>query len=455
MIGPDGRFPPASNTTKTTTSTTAAIGRRPQGVEKWIEFERDARNHQIASSAPLHRSRFFSVPLHEGRSGASEALVESILDAEQFRVTNRICKGTAIEVGHRAAVLTAPFGQPDRIIHNCQAMLVPIEVKPRSVLPDDVDLVAQSKAVFKELKALSDHRYMMLTDDEKAQWNSIVHANVAVKAVIQVNGYACANRRRYSLITTQSSYWFIERPEDRPDVLRIAGPIRTFHDSPTVAQALDYFIGLAMENPTTPSPSESTTSPSGCRATKLLDQPSAIFTSRDVIEFKEVDLLPALRSFATDNSTVVQTVAFDSTNYATSMALKTVDRLTCPEIVEQLENEIDVYHFLENMQGRTIPRLVACGFFQGGEIAIIGTEFVEGRHISAADRSLFDCVRAAYMSLHQAGVIHGDIASRNIIITGLSARPVVLIDFGMAHEATPAKIQSELAQVENMLANLH
>ncbi|KAJ3174879.1 hypothetical protein HDU87_006671 [Geranomyces variabilis] len=491
----------ANSVCKTTNSTNSAVGQRPAEVLVWQGFQAAVNAHQSPTQTPPHRTRFTTVLPHWRRVCGSESEVENLLDSEQFELFNQVSRGLKAEVSARAMVLKPVIGQPDRIMHTVDSLLIPIEVKPASVLRGDTDLVAMSQHAFQQLTALPDHRWSELSAQDRAVWTEVVNGNCAAKTIIQALGYACANRRKYAIITTLNAWWFLERPEDKVDSVRIAGPFSSEDFSPTIAQCLDYVLSLALRRPACPSPSESrTASPAlpkkqtktpragnvatqkgggqtgarrSTRATgglgkfrvaqsqeQPLDLPARVVKANGQFqEFTELDVLPALRQISSSTHSTVSEATLpgmaDNGDMLT-IAMKTIDRSKADnDIMEQLCNEVITYDYLQDLQGTTIPTLHAYGCFQGGQFPMIGTEFIRGQRLSSANvGSVVDNVKAAYDSLHSAGVLHGDVADRNILVTGDVNRPIVLVDFGLSKELTSAGRTSEREAVKNLLATL-
>ncbi|KAI9097161.1 hypothetical protein DFS34DRAFT_620694 [Phlyctochytrium arcticum] len=494
------RFRPCHSLVSTRSSVNAATGRLPNNVTAWTDFKTEVRQYAGPADSPLHRTRYTKVAETRFRTIYSEAKLEHWLDAEQFEVFNHVSRGARVEISVRQAVLGGVIGQPDRIIHDCDRLLIPIEVKPPSVLPDGVDIVKLSVPAFAALQTI-DHRFNYLIKAQQSQWVEILGNNSAARTIIQANGYACVNRRKYTIITTLDSWWFLERPDEDVGALRIAGPIQTLDANPTVAQCLDYFVSLAIRTPECPSPSELFRSqPSGSSSLRVPDvsaynAPSGRSSGpfqrgrmtmsagsysnfrRDAAsmrshipldkaawiikddgtceEFQEKNILPRLRGYvATGHSTVSETT-LQLSNSTHHIALKTIDcSKVSQDVQDQLINELDAYFFLSGLQGSIIPQLRAFGSFQGGQFALLGTELIEGRSLTPSDKSYFDHVRQAFSTLHQFGIIHGDVAERNIMVTDWPSLPIVLVDLGMAAEADDESIRREDAAVSVLLMEL-
>ncbi|KAJ3053581.1 hypothetical protein HK097_003908 [Rhizophlyctis rosea] len=441
----------------TSSSTIAAIGRCPAELRRWTNFEQAAKSHNPPASAAPHRSTFKFIDQSEEGELSSEAHVERLISAEQFKILNELCRGTGIQVGGRQSPHLQPAGQPDFVIHNGIHTLIPIEIMPSSVLPFDTDIVNLAKPVLRELRERFDPRYAQLTDIQKIQWQQIIGNNIGAKVIIRTLAYIQGNCLRYGVLTNQSEWWFFCRSPPDIDVIEIAGPITSDHSNPTVNKCIDYVIALALQDHhcdspnSTPIPSPQSRrgrqlgsgrqfggSSSGSTSTggPLLDDPAVLIQGDMEYTFEIGDVLPATVSYGSGRSTVWMTAVFQPPHQI-HLALKLVDRLKAPEdVVRELVNELQMYEQLSELQGSVIPRLLAYGTLSSGALYTIGTERIPGRNLRVDDTQLQTTVMDAYHALHLRGVIHGDVARRNIMVTGETARTVVLLDFGMARDVT-------------------
>lgn len=75
-----------------------------------------------------------------------------------------------------------------------------------------------------------------------------------VRAVEQVFGYLAEGRLQFGALSTYINTWFLQRPKDTPDRLRISNGILSYATDPSFLQSYAYVISLAMKNPESPSP---------------------------------------------------------------------------------------------------------------------------------------------------------------------------------------------------------
>lgn len=96
-----------------------------------------------------------------------------------------------------------------------------------------------------------------------------------------------------------------------------------------------------------------------------------------------------------------------------------LDRFKCPpEALASLQKELDIYGDLRTLQGIVIPKLLAFGTLVNGAMAFLATSWEDGHELGEmeSDKNLLIKVKAAYQKLHEAGVLHNDVARRNILV---------------------------------------
>ena len=72
-------------------------------------------------------------------------------------------------------------------------------------------------------------------------------------------GYLAEGRLQFGALSTYINTWFLQRPKDTPDRLRISNGILSYATDPSFLQSYAYVISLAMKNPESPSPIASPT----------------------------------------------------------------------------------------------------------------------------------------------------------------------------------------------------
>ncbi|KAI9014802.1 hypothetical protein BC832DRAFT_618517 [Gaertneriomyces semiglobifer] len=485
-------FAPSLTRVKPESSAKSATGRCPTSVRRWTDFYDAVNRYNGPAQTALHRSMYPTISDHPQKYTGSESEVEALLDNEAFLLVNELTMGCDIEIGSRQFVHRGVIGQPDRVIHNCLSPLVPIEVESSSVLPDDADIVSLCQEALQTLSKLPDQRYSKLSAEDQHTWDIAVRDNMAAKVLIQIIGYACVNKLRYAILTTHRAWWFLERLPSELGAVRVAGPIHARNRDPTVGQCLDYMLSLALASPSCPSPSAlRTSSPprrgrggargdsnpglgtiaggvakrsftnyrldaDAAKSRKAFDANAVVRRDSGEVEFTENDVLPRLYpalSQSTRSSVYPITVFHEA---SITMALKVVDcyKVEDDDVKDELMNELDAYEYLPELQGSVIPQLRAFGNWYGGAFLVLGSELIEGKDLCAEHQDMFGEVRRAFMKLHDAGIVHGDVACRNTLVTRDPARPIVLIDFGRANEATNVAIARELGSLDRLFDSL-
>ena len=111
----------------------------------------------------------------------------------------------------------------------------------------------------------------------------------------------------------------------------------------------------------------------------------------------------------------------------------------CHDEVQELIHEADIYKLLRSLWGKTVPSLVFEGELEDGTFAVITTD--EGESIANVEvkkanrKSVRKHAHAALKAVHSNGILHGDVALRNLVIDDNCN--VKVIDFGRAIQVDP------------------
>lgn len=447
--------PPAIRSASSTTHCTQ--GRFPRELVPWSDFKESVRAHNRQPAiTPPHRTRYMSIPHIRGKPGYLESAVERFIENTTFLSLNEIYKGTNVEYALRGNV--AVIGEPGCILLNGRKTIVPIEAKSLSVISADTEFseVLDDLAV---LQQTSEHRYHKLTESGKKKWDSIVSKNSTLKTLIQIYGYSCANKSRYSILTNAASFWFFRR--DETGRCEFTQPLKMKSQDPTVNECLNYIAAAALSSPEIPSPSSMTDpeiippsrGPSqiiGCKGTNA----SAVLLTKEgaqSIDERDIILNPGTEAHSGRFCKICRcTVRYED------LAMKILDRFKCPpEALASLQNELDIYGDLITLQGVVIPRVLAFGTLVNGAMAFLATSWEDGHELGEmdSDKKLLGNVRVAYQKLHEAGVLHNDVAERNIIV--LHNQEIRIVDFDCATKRpTNAEKLDELDSVERMFRRM-
>jgi len=96
---------------------------------------------------------------------------------------------------------------------------------------------------------------------------------------------------------------------------------------------------------------------------------------------------------------------------------------------EELANEVEVYNHLRSLQGKTIPVLLWHGTLVEGMADALATEYCGTELPNPLSEEQKWSAMHALESLHEHGVLHGDVASRNFVCKDKEIR---LLDFGFS-----------------------
>ncbi|KAJ3013471.1 hypothetical protein HKX48_005741 [Thoreauomyces humboldtii] len=418
-------------------------GRAPRSISLWSDFL-DLVKKQGTTPAVVAPHRNRCSPFHytgDDRQCEDEAMIAWFIRIQHLNAMKSIYRGTAIRIGPRVGVTV--MGNPDIVVSHFRKLLIPVEVKGERDVPDSTDFVATLAPLLSKMSCGGLDPCWLANDDRgRKKWSKIVKSNVAVQAFIQAYGYSCANNTTLSIFTTQRKWWFLKRNSlgDVEVSPAISDNDRTDDsEAITVLQALNFAVGYSLE--------------SGDCAPPILRAPqrSAVFKSSQIIRnrkramiledglFHEVEryhLLSHLPRFDWDVTTQFCTVRH------TTLALKTVDLTEkgnkTKSALATLCNELDIYDHLRMLQGTLVPQvsLVGC---TPENVALFGTTYIAGPSLSPTHRAMFPEVRLAFARLHEAGVLHHDVAPRNVIVRDVpdsDGNRIVILDFGMSRKGS-------------------
>jgi serine/threonine protein kinase len=123
-----------------------------------------------------------------------------------------------------------------------------------------------------------------------------------------------------------------------------------------------------------------------------------------------------------------------------------------------MQQEVNIYKILFDIQGIYIPNLLCYGFYGGMYYAIgmtlLGSALNKCKHITERQRVMG---LLALNAIHDRGVLHNDIREENILLDDTNDA-VYLIDFGMARYHCDVKkswrlFDEEKRKLESLLNN--
>lgn len=245
-----------------------------------------------------------------------------------------------------------------------------------------------------------------------------------IRLITQIYAYMTANHFMYGMISNYQHTFFLRRMERQLNTTKpILQVTRAFNRGEFVSRFM-FFCSLAMAKHLYTSPYSS----------PVFSRP--IVNPRDRYQPSEVSIaslffLESKALFTGASACVVEgrsTVKRD----AVSM-FKLYDSTKSTDALEQFQNEFRVYHQLEDLQDSPantepcIPLLlrsmIGSGFVLILELTNCGTQITEEQCRLYGDR-----IKSCFAKLHARGVVHTDVARRNILVD--SYWNVFLVDFG-------------------------
>ncbi|KAG9405689.1 hypothetical protein AC1031_003600 [Aphanomyces cochlioides] len=279
-------------------------------------------------------------------------------------------------------------------------------------------------------------------------------------AVRQLYGYTSINKRRYGILTTFTTTFLFKR--DHGGKLFISkGLAANRYDPMTVLEAITRLL-LKKNPPADEDLSEAGSSSvrdpyaqeipkqskSAMKKTKKKSKqpPSKKHKANDTqapSEEGDRDLvlitdLPNYHVIAGGGSASVVATELDDI----PVAIKAVDTCKKPELLDELQHECDTYAVLEALQGDCIPILARPapvvlwdGMLEGLVLSLIKGQTLEAMGTDGIASIPLECRLQAVLDLrkiHSLGVLHGDIAERNLIWCQDDRPRIVFVDFGRA-----------------------
>jgi len=112
---------------------------------------------------------------------------------------------------------------------------------------------------------------------------------------------------------------------------------------------------------------------------------------------------------------------------------------TAPHLQQLLRHEVEVYQQLQELQGASIPKLLAYGPGVNGVGYFLALQFLPGTPLSCKTHGqqphIRDAAAAALRGVHACGILHGDVRKENYIVQ--SGGRVWVIDFTHATIGSP------------------
>ncbi|KAF9993674.1 hypothetical protein BGZ79_001634 [Entomortierella chlamydospora] len=433
-------------------TTNRAYSVTPTSITPWNDFIGNVRNMQLAEE-PLHDTPVFC----DERRFSMEADIQEIFKRDFGSVK---CLPPFAETFRCPGM---DYGLPDLIclrhggnVCNRESTLFPIEIKQ----PKDLNLN----------ESLPDAATHQLISGRLTGPLDIVR---------QIFGYMYCNGFRYGILSTFNQTWFIVRREDDPNSILVSPSISFNDTSPTMLSCYLWFIREAEsdEKPKLDPPEENAVKKT-LRSEKKIEARRRKRSKGSLAKRLAAAVLPrslsgGRRSSARSHSasSVDFVPAFKDMKPITfSNRARTFKALWRGEVVfvkkcdiwnerpfiDELQNEIEIYSVLRELQGIWIPEMKLEGIMNGFEIVLV-TEYV-GDNINNEHLNSSDCdkIRRALAAIHNIGILHGDIKPDNIVVKrdGVNSR-FMIIDFGLSTFTLDKGIlDCEQKELDSMLAAL-
>ncbi|KAK5665077.1 hypothetical protein QVD99_007934 [Batrachochytrium dendrobatidis] len=435
-----------------TTGTRRRHSKTPSHVGRWEDFSTDAKAYEyptthIRSDVVLPVTRKVAFTLERDVSRA----VGNHLD--NF---NRIFEdqGEAHVFQTKPTVIPLNSGTPTQTENSIKFIGVPDNVlilgsKVLSFIEDKTpnDLPVRHFASGNPFDLLE-----MYKEDIQYQQSKITREDIGrmdVCTVIdQVYGYLSLNNLIYGCVTCYDVTYFLWRP--KRSTLLISHPIFNNSHSPSLLQALYYFVQLALRDykkqTLDPNPKDSDM-PVELNASNEMDtdehnadeQSESGSNYSTAGQGKETNYNPDKSKGTKYN------LNLDSLHYGTvvgsgatgqvirlkdsNIVVKQCDSYNNPEGFKMLKNEISIYEKLSPLNLKYIPRYYGqCEYYGQHFIAL---DYIPGNHCDwRANSELKKKLNRVIRDLKSVGVVHHDLRPENVLLT--HDGDIKLIDFGKA-----------------------
>ncbi|TPX56091.1 hypothetical protein PhCBS80983_g04818 [Powellomyces hirtus] len=306
------------------------------------------------------------------------------------------------------------------------------------------------------------------------------------ECVEQCFGYMAHNKIQYGVLSTYVQTWVFYRDVDNPLCLRISATINADTAGPTAItfrRAMGYVASLALGAATLMTPPQSRcissrgSGGSSARTTPHTTPRSSRRSSRRSTPITSPTTSPpssplSRRTVGSSQSRHGRQRQMDSADYELDVdisldralgsgrsgttffgsiydlpaAIKMIDPIKKPDTNTALAYETDVYARLSSLQGNVIPKVLGRGVI-GGMFEFLATEPISPGVIREWGDEERRLASLALKGLHDAGYVHGDIRTGNVLFDGTGPnRRAVLIDLETAREGSESeRLEEELA----------
>ncbi|TPX53863.1 hypothetical protein PhCBS80983_g06122 [Powellomyces hirtus] len=399
-----------------TSTTTPAYPRTDLNViEEWVDFPKAV----LADRATLSKSLFQKAIFTPETPVSTEANVHAFADCTLHQTLTSILGALGkpgykiVDIGGNKSVVA----DPDRILIHGEKPILTMEFKTPWAFPKQRGIVW----TYQDSQPTSKVR----------------------RAINQIYGYMTFNQHRYGVLTTYEETYFLQRQwSEAGGRLQIAGPFSYNKRTPfTVLEAYTTLLLLCIDKWFYASP---TTSPAPSRSGSASASPSTSRPSTPMpYTLTDVDIRDVTFIKGRDRSRAGAVVG--GTFRGENVIFKIVDDTKNSQFATELDNEVDHYRALAHLQGRIIPRFL--GYIRVWNMLRILVLEDCGLPVkkSGLTGQLMDECLACLRTLHQCGIIHGDVHMGNFVHSPFSG--VRVLDFGFARPGTAAEMEEELNEL--------
>ncbi|RHZ80529.1 hypothetical protein Glove_134g264 [Diversispora epigaea] len=456
--------------TRNPSSTLSAYPRFPEGVREWTGFFRGVRLAGIQYSLPGGHFPVFP-------TDAQSLSIEK--DAEDRFFSNVLCPVKPL-LGTLGAIFCRKcpglFGSPDYVLctNDSTDAKMPVEMKTRH-----------------NLNLCGYHLWQIY---RKAQRRSISNSSpdfkFTKKILLQIFGTMACNGLHYGILSNYSDTYFLKREEASQTTLYVTHVVQPGDTNPTLRECVYYISQLAVndnagvrlnlvkdDNYSSNGFDDDAEDPDD-NSDDNLDDPDYFDDPDDSDDSDDSDDDPSRKmkqgSKRTGSSkkvvaspskgitTIDQYIGggtfgnvFSGYYHGQAVAWKTCDAYKEKEAKKTLRVEANMYSILKDCQGNTIPRLLYEGYVYDGYLYVLALQLIEdARHIDPENLTVEEkrTIVQQLETIHNYGVLHNDIAQRNILMEPKSRR-FFFIDFGLSEfvGTKSKKLYKEKKKLKNLL----
>ncbi|KAJ3270884.1 hypothetical protein HDV01_007355 [Terramyces sp. JEL0728] len=288
--------------------------------------------------------------------------------------------------------------------------------------------------------------------------------NFIRNAVNQIYYYMTINHLQYGTLTSFEHTFFLKRVKvedacDGLETLVISKGIPYNSTNPTILQCIAYILSLAdgapfSSPPTSPVRMQSVSLPrevnrESSTVGRYNTLASRINSVTNIQHSSQYDSQPNsgtdLTLTLTENNTKDNESHFSLEDFSIKsilgygrtkvyyeakhqLALKAIDLWKQSHLLPELQNEVQVYNLLFDLQGIGIPQMVLHGYWEGG-MYCLGFSMC-GNVPQTLTESQKQSILSTIDAIHSRGILHNDIKKDNMLVDENGS--VFLIDFGFA-----------------------